>query len=86
MLGLLRHLSGGAARSYSPIPLIGGVPGAAALAAAPVEAVSRWFWPPLVRDPGTGLYLLALVCLCLSVDRFVRATFQQRKSKFLQMA
>lgn len=86
MLGLLRRLSGDAARSYSPIPLSGGVLGAAALAAAQVEAVSRWFWLPLVRDPGSGLYLLVLACLCLSVGRFVRATFQQRKSKFLHMA
>ena len=60
ILGLLRHLGGGAPRSFSPIPLIGGVLGAAALAIAPVEAVSQWFWLPLLLDPGTGLYLLLL--------------------------
>ncbi len=60
MLGLLRPLRGTAARSFSPIPLIGGVLGAAALASAPVEMLNRWFWLPLLLDPGTGLYLLAL--------------------------
>ena len=63
MLGLLRHLSGGAARSYSPIPLIGGVLGAAALAAAPVEAVNRWFWLPLLRPPPEP----ACTCWCWCV-------------------
>lgn len=63
--GLLRHLSGDAARSYAPIPLIGGVLGAAALVAAPVEAVNRWFWLPLLRPPrnrpvpaGAGVFML----------------------------
>ena len=40
MLGLLRPWRGAAARSFSPIPLIGGVPGAAALASAPLEMMN----------------------------------------------
>ena len=83
MLGLLRHVSGGDARSFSPIPLIGGVLGAAALASAPVEVLNRWFWLPLVLDPGTGLYLLVLAGSCMRQAWAARAAVRNRTTATL---
>lgn len=62
MLGAAKAWNDGEPRGFSPLPLIGGVLGALALASAPVESVRDWFWLPAVLDPGTGLYVIIMTC------------------------
>ncbi|MBL8383999.1 MAG: ADP-ribosylglycohydrolase family protein [Burkholderiales bacterium] len=77
ILALVRSKAGGEPRSFSPVPLIGGVLGAAALAAAPHATLNAWFWLPLVLDPGTGLF--ALLMAAAGVTAFIDKRAQRRQ-------
>lgn len=52
--------SAGGQRS-SCIPFAGGIVGAIALLACPLQEAGHWFWIPFVVDPGSGVYTAMLV-------------------------
>jgi len=56
-----RQTGYGGTRSFSPIPLVGGVLGAIAVWNCPVEAVRSCYLLPLLLDPGTSLYLSLMI-------------------------
>lgn len=48
-------------KAPSMVPLIGGVSASIALVVLPVDGSSRWWWLPLLMDPGcTGALVLML--------------------------
>jgi hypothetical protein len=50
-------------KTTSLIPLAGGIFGCFALIIIPIAAVARYFWLPLVADPGTILSVIGVIII-----------------------
>jgi len=50
----------------SLIPVVGGLLGAVGLAVNPCPSLSRWWWVPLLVDPG-----FALLLTCTAIDQLL---------------